>query len=132
MSENELEIFISKAKYTPEVILDKTNDLLSFKGVSYPENASKFYDPIINAAKNYVNDKTGTINKITIEIDLDYFNTATAGALYKILYVFNDDPKINADLIWCYEKDDDDLYEAGKDFEYIFKNIKFHIKEKND
>ena len=39
---------------------------------------------------------------------------------------------MHADLIWCYEKDDDDLYEAGKDFEYIFKNIKFHIKEKND
>lgn len=130
MNKTETDIFISKDKYTPEVIFDIKNNFFSLKGVSYPEDASKFYEPLIKKTQNYVNNNLGENNSIKIEIDLDYFNTSTASALYKILYIFNNEKNIDVNLVWAYEKDDDDLYEAGKNYEYIFKNIKFKLKEK--
>ncbi len=129
MIKKDKDIFIKRAKYTPEVILDRKKRYLSLKGVSYPEDAAKFYAPILKEIQDYVIDNNNVKNNTTIEVSLDYFNTSTAGSLYKIFHILNANKDMDIDLKWYYQNGDSDLLEAGKDFEYIFKDIKFQFHE---
>ena len=74
-------IIINESRNTPEVILDTNKEIFSLRGVSYPENAQKFYGPVFDIAKNYLEAKESK-NEITMEVDFDYFNSTfgTAGA----------------------------------------------------
>ena len=120
--------------YTPEVILDTNKKYFSLKGVSYPENAQKFYGPIFDMAKNYI-DKKKQKNEITMEVDFDYFNTSSARMLYQIFRLFNNAAESNdmgVNIVWKYESDDMDMIESGKDFDLMFENLQFLLEEKED
>ena len=129
-----LGIFIDKARNTPQVILDRKNSYFSLSGVSYPEDAEIFYEPIIRLTQNYIADNNWPKNIVTIEIDLEYFNTATGRMLYKIFSIFSDAVKthgIDVNILWNYEYDDIDMIETGQDFELMFKVVNFYYKKKN-
>ncbi|MDG2369980.1 MAG: DUF1987 domain-containing protein [Flavobacteriales bacterium] len=122
---------ISGSKNTPEVIWDVNEHSFVFKGVSYPENARKFYDPIFNLAKIYVNDNKES--KLNMIIDFEYFNTSTARMLYKIFGLFNEavlNSGLKVQIDWKYESDDFDMIDSGKDFDFMFKELNFKLIEK--
>ena len=125
------QLSISGSKNTPEVIWDVKENNFIFKGVSYPENAKKFYDPIFNLARNYINNNQE--NKLNMVIDFDYFNTSTARMLFKIFGLFNEAVLKNGldiQIDWVYESDDYDMIDSGKDFDFMFKELNFNLKEK--
>ena len=121
---------ICASKNTPQVFWDDSE--FRFKGVSYPENADKFYDPIFNVIESYL--KNGQSNdKLKIVIDFEYFNTSTARMLYKLFSLFNEAVNTKDYLIeidWVYEFDDFDMIDSGKDFNFMFKYLDFNLTEK--
>ena len=130
MEEN---MIINESRNTPEVILDTDKKYFSLRGVSYPENAQKFYEPIFDMAKKYL-EKKQIKNEITMEVDFDYFNTSTARMLYQIFRLFNNAAEgedLGVNIVWLYESDDMDMIESGKDFDLMFDNIDFQLKEKD-
>ncbi|MFL2571722.1 MAG: DUF1987 domain-containing protein [Parvicellaceae bacterium] len=129
---NNQELAISGSKNTPEVIWDIKRKRFVFKGVSYPENAQKFYDPIFKLAKNYIQSSEKE-NQLNMLVDFDYFNTSTARMLYKIFGLFNEAVLENGFTInvdWVYESDDYDMIDSGKDFGMMFKGLDFNLVEK--
>jgi len=127
-------IIINESRNTPEVILDTNKKYFSLKGVSYPENAQKFYEPIYDMAKNYI-DKKNIKNEITMEVDFDYFNTSSARMLYQIFRLFNNavgSKEMGVNIVWKYETDDMDMIESGRDFNQMFENLQFSLKEKEE
>ena len=128
------DIMINKSRNTPEVILDTQKKYFSLRGVSYPENAKKFYEPIFDMAKNYI-DKKNPKNEITLEIDFDYFNTSSSRMLFQIFKLFNnavEGDNMGVNIVWKYEADDVDMIESGKDFDHMFSNLQFRLTEKED
>ena len=110
MEEN---MIINESRNTPEVILDTDKKYFSLRGVSYPENAQKFYEPIFDMAKKYL-EKKQIKNEITMEVDFDYFNTSTARMLYQIFRLFNNAAEgedLGVNIVWLYESDDMDMIE---------------------
>ena len=127
-------IIINESRNTPEVILDTNKKYFSLRGVSYPENAQKFYEPIYDMAKNYI-DKKNIKNEITMEVDFDYFNTSSASMLYQIFRLFNNavgSKEMGVNIVWKYETDDMDMIESGRDFNQMFENLQFSLKEKEE
>jgi len=127
-------IIINESRNTPEVILDTNKKYFSLRGVSYPENAQKFYGPIFDMAKNYI-DKKKQKNEITMEVDFDYFNTSSARMLYQIFRLFNnaaESNKMGVNIVWKYESDDMDMIESGKDFDLMFESLQFLLEEKEE
>ena len=127
-------IIINESRNTPEVILDTNKEIFSLRGVSYPENAQKFYGPVFDIAKNYLEAKESK-NEITMEVDFDYFNTSSARMLYQIFSLFNKaaaSKDMGVNIVWKYESDDMDMIESGKDFDLMFENIQFLLKEKEE
>jgi hypothetical protein len=125
------QLLISSSKNTPEVTWDVKKNNFVFKGVSYPENARKFYDPIFDLARNYIDNNQE--DKLNMVIDFDYFNTSTARMLYKIFGLFNEavlTNGFNIQVDWVYESDDYDMIDSGKDFDFMFKELNFKLIEK--
>ncbi|MFO7863520.1 MAG: DUF1987 domain-containing protein [Salinivirgaceae bacterium] len=99
----------SATEDTPEVILDAENNTFRIAERSLPENAFEFYKPIYEWFEKYVESP----NRHTeLHFQLDYFNTATAKQISKLLTLLE---QIKSSLIvkWHYFSDDTDMEENG-------------------
>jgi len=97
---------------------------LELKGRSIPENALDFYKPLIAWVDAYAQNAS---SETVIHVQLEYFNTASSKCL---LDLFKRLENINGKVAihWYYEQDDEDMLEAGEDYEAIV-NVPFKMIE---
>lgn len=108
---------------TPTIKFEPGDGKLMIKGRSIPENSIEFYKPLVDSLDAY----NGNVN---VDIVLEYFNTSSSKC---ILDVFKKLEKIKSDgsdveIRWHYEEDDEDMLEAGEDYQAII-NIPFKMIE---
>jgi len=108
----------------PYVKLDKENCIITFKGKSYPEHPSNFYDPIVEELIKCSEHMEGEI--ITINLALEIMNSVSTKYIYNIINYINKSAK-ELNVNWYYEEDDEDMKEEGYIFENSFKNSNFNI-----
>jgi hypothetical protein len=112
---------------TPEINFNLNSGILEIKGRSIPENSVEFYKPLIDWIGVYGNEpKENTI----IEMRLEYFNTSSSKC---ILDLFKKLESINTGATevlvnWYFEEDDEDMEEAGEDYDAII-NLPFKMVE---
>lgn len=109
---------------TPTVQFTASEGTLSIKGRSIPENSIEFYKPLMDWIENYAKSAQPMTN---VNIQLEYFNTSSSKCildLFKKLEAVNNEIVIN----WYYEEDDEDMLEAGEDYDAII-NIPFRMIE---
>jgi hypothetical protein len=119
-------IVIHQTTNTPEILFDGNSGILKISGRSIPEGPSKLYEEVLNGIDEYSKDPQ---DLLSITFDLEFFNTATAREIIKILRRVNQ-YSFESKVIWIYEEGDDDMEEAGLDFEEIMKDINFEFIEK--
>jgi|APLak6261662433_1056034.scaffolds.fasta_scaffold00045_9 hypothetical protein len=118
-------IKINRSDVYPDIILDKENGVFEIRGISLPQDARDFYQPVLAFLDEYATNP----NKVTIFVfNLKYFNVSSAKMLLFVFYRLKEIyDKGNTVLVtWCF--DDDDIKEAGQDFEHMIK-IPFQYKE---
>jgi hypothetical protein len=104
---------------TPAVLFDSAIGKLELRGRSIPENSIEFYRPLNEWIDQYaVAPKELTV----IDIKLEYFNTSSSKCildLFKKLERLNgaSDVQVN----WYFEEDDEDMEEAGEDYQAIIR-----------
>ncbi|MEJ6680954.1 MAG: DUF1987 domain-containing protein [Flavobacteriales bacterium] len=109
---------------TPTVEFSSENGVLLLKGRSIPENSIEFYKPLINWTENY---SASAPSKTVLNVQLEYFNTSSSKCLldiFKKLERIDNPVTIN----WYYEEDDEDMLEAGEDYDAII-DITFKMIE---
>lgn len=94
---------------------------LSLFGVSCEEDPKPFFQQLNNWINDYF---SATVVKTDFEIRLKYFNTSSAKCLLDMLenVVIKNASKNPLSIIWCVEKDDDDMKDAVTLFEELIKN----------
>ncbi|MBX7093111.1 MAG: DUF1987 domain-containing protein [Flavobacteriales bacterium] len=104
---------------TPTVNLNAEKGVLELKGRSIPENSIEFYKPIFDWVENYgSNPKSDT----QVNVVLEYFNTSSSKCIldfFKKLENLNNGGKTKVTINWHYEEDDEDMLEAGEDYQAI-------------
>ena len=113
-------LLIDATDDTPQIILDSNNNKFEITGRSLPEDVIKFYEPIFNWLESYTskpNEKTEIVLKI------DYFNSASQRALNEMLTILSRAHNKGHEVAikWHYMEDDEDMLEAGKEFEDLTK-----------
>ena len=103
---------------TPTISFDLASGVLEIKGRSIPENSIEFYKPLVDALDKYAGSPKSATN---VNIQLEYFNTSSSKC---ILDVFKKLENINKNgsavvINWHYEEDDEDMLEAGEDYQAI-------------
>lgn len=103
---------------TPSISFDLASGVLEIKGRSIPENSIEFYKPLVDSLEKYAGSPKAQTN---VNIQLEYFNTSSSKC---ILDVFKKLESIHkggsaVTINWHYEEDDEDMLEAGEDYQAI-------------
>lgn len=105
---------------TPSVNMNPQTGVVEIKGRSIPENSIEFYKPIVDWLEEYAN---GPAEKTVVNVQLEYFNTSSSKCILDVFKKLEVLKKDQNDVIinWYYEEDDEDMLEAGEDYESIIK-----------
>jgi hypothetical protein len=97
---------------------------LSLEGRSIPENASKFYDQLIEFVEQL------DTEYVIFDINLDYFNTASSKKILDLLKRLDNNPHIKRIQVnWHYEEGDESSLETAEIYEECLKRIEFKFHE---
>lgn len=113
-------IIIEGTPKTPTVKFDKSEGVFEIKGRSIPENSVEFYKPLVDWLDSY---KESPLDKTVVNIRLEYFNTSSSKCIldvFKKLEAIHKS-KNEVEVNWYYEEDDEDMLEAGEDYESIIR-----------
>ncbi|NLA49541.1 MAG: DUF1987 domain-containing protein [Bacteroidales bacterium] len=105
---------------TPTVKFDKSEGVFEIKGRSIPENSVEFYKPLVDWLDNY---KEDPLPKTEVNIRLEYFNTSSSKCILDVFKKLEAIHKAKNEVMvnWYYEEDDEDMLEAGEDYESIIR-----------
>ena len=107
-------ISIEETKKTPSIEFNLTDKKFEIKGRSMPEDATEFFEPILI----WLNEYSGNpVDGIDLEVKLDYFNTTSSKMILEIFKIIEGTGKHK--IKWYYHMDDEDMQDAGEDFQYI-------------
>lgn len=118
-------LILEATEDTPKVVLD-TEENFSISGRSLPENAIGFYQPVFEWLEKYIENPG---NKTVIDFKLEYFNTASAKQIAKILLFLEKLSKRQEVLVrWFYQAEDIDMLSSGQRFDKLIE-VNFEIIE---
>lgn len=108
----ENKFLIEETQDTPKIVLDSANGIFEISGRSLPENAVKFYEPVLEWLEAYINSPN---QDTKFEFKLDYFNSASAKKVFEIVTVLEKLSQKNykVSINWYYSKDDELIKNRG-------------------
>ncbi len=100
---------------TPGIILSPADNIFEIYGKSLPEDASEFYQPVIDFMERYSAKPNPVTNFI---INLEYYNSASVRQIISILTILEGMYKTghNVTVKWLYEDNDEVMQENGAEF----------------
>jgi hypothetical protein len=113
-------LFIEGTAKTPTIKFDANQALLEIKGRSIPENSIEFYKPLVDWLDKFA---TSPAKQTKVNIQLEYFNTSSSKCILDVFKKLETIHKANNEVVinWYYEEDDEDMLEAGEDYESIIR-----------
>ncbi len=113
------DLIIAGTNKTPEVKLIAREGIIEISGKSIPENSIEFYQPLFSWMDTYfLNPPPKTETRIILE----YFNTSSSKCLLDVLRKLESlksSGKSEVVVKWHYEADDEDMMEAGQDYDAL-------------
>ena len=120
---------------SPFINFDIVSNHFMVSGESRPENASKFYSPIIkwlNEYETFFLENKKDSKLLTFAFKLNYFNSSSAKYIMDIMIILKKfiDKSYKIEIEWHYDKRDEDMLEAGKEFAgKFYSNIEMKMIE---
>ena len=113
-------ISIEGTPKTPTVKFDASTGNIEIKGRSIPENSIEFYKPLVDWLEEYGGN---ALEKTNVNIQLEYFNTSSSKCILDVFKKLEAIQKTKDGVLinWYYEEDDEDMLEAGEDYESIIR-----------
>jgi len=105
---------------TPTVNFNADTGIVEIKGRSIPENSIEFYKPLVDWLEEY-KENAQPMTKVIIQ--LEYFNTSSSKCILDVFKKLEAVHKAKnpVEIHWYYEEDDEDMLEAGEDYESIIR-----------
>jgi hypothetical protein len=116
-------LLIEKTFQTPFVLLDAEKNIFEIKGNSFPNNALRFYLPILDWLTRYfLHEK----KEIRLSVHIYYQNSSSKKMVNEIMKMLDDFYKEGKliQLDWHYANDDEDLLLSGM---HIQKEVSFPV-----
>lgn len=111
------ELIVEATKSTPAVHFAPQSDRLSIRGQSYPENAFKFFEPLLAWVDRFL-EQLPPEREIALELRLPYMNTSSTKCFMMLLEKFDDayaEGK-RVRLEWLCSEDNESEQECAEEF----------------
>ena len=117
-------LIIEKTEDSPAVSFDQASAQLSLSGESRPENAGKFYNPLLEWITQFESilywrkEQKMDQKPVIFSFRLDYFNSTSAKYIMDIILTLNKlaEKGYAMRVEWHYDSRDEDMLDAGKEF----------------
>ena len=111
---------------TPEINFSSDLGKLLIAGRSIPENSIEFYNSLLEWIDNY---SSAPKENTEIDMKLEYFNTSSSKCILDVFKKLENIKKAGnvVKVNWFYEEDDEDMLEAGEDYDAII-DLPFEMK----
>ncbi|MDA8771607.1 DUF1987 domain-containing protein [Flavobacteriales bacterium] len=116
------DILLEGTAKTPEVKFSIDPISMSLSGRSIPENSIEFYKPLLDWVDQSIQSHD---EEVCISVKLEYFNTSSSKCLMD-LFKRIEKAAPTASVDWYYEEEDEDMLEAGEDYDAII-DIPFRL-----
>jgi len=105
---------------TPVVRFNAQEGVIEIKGRSIPENSIEFYKPLVEWLEEY---SSAPLDLTQVNVQLECFNTSSSKWILDVFKELEAIHKGKSEVIinWYYEEDDEDMLEAGEDYESIIR-----------
>lgn len=113
-------IKIEETENTPSIHFNFQEGVFEIRGVSFPEYAKEFYEPILEALREYAS--RPLVKKTRLIFKFTYFNTGTNSFITELMKELEQIQNLEGyevEVIWYYEEDDEDMRELGDYFESL-------------
>lgn len=119
-------LIIQGTEDSPKIILDKERRAFEISGRSLPEDAEKFYLPVLSWIEKYLKSPCPSTEMV---INLEYFNSSSVKQLLKILLKLEQISKAgdHVNIIWCYDQDDELMEIKGREIKSIL-HVPFELR----
>lgn len=121
-------LIIEKTQSTPYINFDPVLRRLAISGESFPENAAKFYSPILEWLKLYI-DRLDSSYEVVMEYEIVYFNSSTSKIFMTIFDMLDraveDGKKICVN--WRCDEKNETAIECGEEFREDLNVLPFNI-----
>lgn len=128
--EKYMEAFVrEKTKSTPLIHLDPSQGRLHIQGESYPENAAKFYSPMLEWLQGYLDQLDQ--DSVHVDIELIYFNSSSSKVFMNFFDMLEEAAArgVSVTVQWKYHEDNDTALECGEEFQEDLEYVAFELQE---
>jgi hypothetical protein len=122
-----IDLRMEKTQSTPYINFSQVTNRLTIKGESFPENAAKFYAPVLEWLKAYLTDLDA--QQVTMEFEIVYFNSSTS-KIFMTIFDLLEEAVHNRKKIsvnWKCDKENETAIEFGEEFKEDLTDLPFHI-----
>ena len=110
------EYLLDETKSSPKVRLDPHKGLIELSGRSVPENAFKFFKPVLEWVGEYAKNPQP---ESKVRFDFDYLNTTSSKCILDLLFRLGElaaEGKTRLEVNWHVNENDEDMIEAAEDY----------------
>jgi hypothetical protein len=109
-------ISIPATNRTPEVAFNFDSGQLKIVGESYPEDVTRFYNPLFDALGAWL--ASATKQSCQFEFRLIYFNSSSAKAIMMLMEKLDEaaEEGMEVSVHWYHDPEDDNMLELGEEF----------------
>lgn len=113
-------IALSSTSSTPSILFTPSEGKLEIRGRSIPENSIEFYKELLDYIDEYIDNPHKTTE---VTIQLEYYNSSSAVCILNLLRKLKQLTKKGhqVSIEWLYEEEDEDTYNAGKNFQGVLE-----------
>ena len=100
-------LIIEQTQSTPYIYFDRTTNVLIIKGESFPENSAKFYAPVLEWLREYLEGLKD--EKVTMQFEIIYFNSSTSKVYMTIFDLLQEASEKGKDItvLWLCDKENE-------------------------
>ncbi|MBX2980672.1 MAG: DUF1987 domain-containing protein [Flavobacteriales bacterium] len=112
---------LAATERTPRIVLRHALGTISIQGCSIPENADRFFGPVLDQVELYMQRPAPAT---VARIELSYFNTSTSKYLLDLFKLLEDLHASGRSLVsmeWQHAANDLDMQEVGEDFKALLE-----------
>lgn len=120
-------LVIEKTISTPYINFNYNERKLTVLGESFPENAAKFYEPVMRWIKTYI-EKIGQ-EETKMEFEIIYFNSSTSKIFMMIFNLLDKEVEKgkNIRIDWIASEENETAIECGEEFKEDLEFVEFNI-----
>ena len=120
-------LVIEKTYSTPYINFASDTGKLEIFGESFPENASRFYTPVVQWLRDFINEIK--LEPVEVNIEVSYFNSSTSKVFLNIFGILEEAVGAgkNITVNWLCDEENESAVECGEEFKEDLTILPFNI-----